>query len=42
MQIALGLYTGAVSGQDFVRRKLCAKLMIRFTYVKQFKEKTAS
>lgn len=42
MQIALGLYTGAVSGQDFVRRKLCAKLMIRFNYVKQFKEKTAS
>lgn len=39
MQIALGLYTGAVSGQDFVRRKLCAKLMIRFNYVKQFKEK---
>lgn len=42
MQIALGLYTGAVSGQDFVRHKLCAKLMIRFNYVKQFKEKTAS
>ncbi len=38
VQIALGLYTGAVSGQDFVRRKICAKLMIRFNYVKQFKE----
>ena len=39
MQIALGLYTGAVSGQDFIRRKMCAKLMTRFNYVKQFKEK---
>ena len=42
VQIALGLYTGAVSGQDFIRRKMCAKLMTRFNYVKQFKEKTAS
>lgn len=30
---------GAVSGQDFIRRKMCAKLMTRFNYVKQFKEK---
>ena len=38
VQIVLGLYTGAVSGQYFIRTKMCAKLMTRFNYVKQFKE----
>lgn len=44
LQIVLGLYTGAVAGQDFIRRKMCAKLTTRFNYVKQFMEqrKTAS
>ena len=42
VQIALGLYTGAVSGQDFIRRKICEKLMIRFNYVKQFKEQVSN
>lgn len=39
LQIVLGLYTGTVSGQDFIRHKMCAKLMTRFNYVKQFMEK---
>ena len=38
LQIVLGLYTGAVSGQDFIRHTMCSKLTIRFNYVKQFKE----
>lgn len=38
LQIVLGIYTGAVAGQDFVRRKLCSKLTIRFNYIKQFME----
>lgn len=39
LQIVLGLYTGAVAGQDFIRHKMCAKLTIRANYVKQFMEK---
>lgn len=37
-QILLGLYTGTVSGQDFIRQTMCAKLTIRCNYVKQFME----
>lgn len=39
LQIVLGLYTGAVAGQDFIRHKMCAKLTIRANYVKQFMER---
>ena len=42
LQIALGVYTGSVSGQDFIRHKMCAKLTIRANYVKQFMEKRKS
>lgn len=38
-QIVLGLYTGAIAGQEFIRCKMCAKLTTRFNYVKQFMEK---
>lgn len=39
LQIVLGLFMGAVAGQDFIRHKMCAKLTIRANYVKQFMEK---
>lgn len=38
LQIVLGIYTGAVAGQEFVRKKMCSKLTIRYNYVKQFME----
>ena len=38
LQIVLGIYTGTLDGQDFIRHTMCAKLTIRFNYVKQFKE----
>lgn len=38
LQIVLGLYTGALAGQEFIRHKMCAKLTTRYNYVKQFME----
>lgn len=38
LQIVLGIYTGTLDGQDFIRNTMCSKLTIRFNYVKQFKE----
>ena len=39
LQTVLSLYCGTVSGQSFVRDTMCAKLLIRYNYVKQFMER---
>ena len=39
LQTVLSLYVGTVSGQSFVRDTMCAKLLIRYNYVKQFMER---
>ena len=39
LQTVLSLYVGTVSGQSFVSETLCAKLLIRYNYVKKFMER---
>lgn len=38
LQIALGIYTGYVAGQTFIRQNLCGKLRKRLDYVRVFSE----
>ena len=39
LQTVWSLYVGMVAGQSFIRDTMCAKLMIRYNYVKQFMER---